>query len=392
MKLYAQIGHQLGDKVTRGLGEGLIDGAVFSPKDLQPSTIAARISDTREGSPDADVLLDPQFYVSLFADSPAAHVGNLAEWDFFRAYRKSELEIARTVDSALREYFEEVSALDVTAVIAPNIYVSQSLDSREAVIAKNFIRQARSAYEKIGDNRPLFATLAICREALQDRHEFEEFLNDITILDEPPDGFYVIIGGRATEARSDFFHTDVLSNWMLLNLSLQVNGFQVINGYADILAPFLGMAGAHAGATGWWSNLRMFSMDRFFPAGGGRQPVYRYLSKALLNRITFAEKEAIAPFVPAVVNGLPHDADYSPEPDRAAEALQSWEALKSLCDAMVAGDLREDLTKCRDSVARAEQAYADIAAEGIPLDAKSRDEHLLALREALRQFEERAQL
>jgi hypothetical protein len=47
----------------------------------------------------------------------------------------------------------------VTAVIAPNIYISRSFDSREAVIAKNFIRQARGAYQVLGDRRPLLVTL-----------------------------------------------------------------------------------------------------------------------------------------------------------------------------------------------------------------------------------------
>jgi len=392
VKLYAQIGHQLGDKVTRAMDEGLLDGAIFSPKDLQPVTIRERVAAMTKDYPQADVLLDPQFYASLFADAPSTNVGKLAEWAYFRSYRKSQLEIGATVDKILREYFEETRSLAVTAVVAPNIYVSESLDSREGVIAKNFIRQARAIYDDVGDDRPLIATVAICREALQDRREFDEFLNDITILEKPPDGFYIIIGGRAAEVPSEFFHTDVLANWMLLNLCLKVNGYEVINGYADILSPFLGMAGADAGATGWFSNLRMFSMDRFVPSGGGRQPVYRYLSKRLLNRITFYEKDAIAAFLPDILNGLPHDADYSPEPDRTTETLQSWEALRSLMDDLVSGDPVNDIAECRTAIELAEQAYADISAYGIPLDARSRNDHLFPLREALRQFEERAQL
>lgn len=69
----------------------------------------------------------------------------------------------------------------MTAVIAPNIYISRSFDSREAVIAKNFIRQARGVYQVLGDRRPLLVTLAVCREALLERGDFEEFLNDITM-------------------------------------------------------------------------------------------------------------------------------------------------------------------------------------------------------------------
>ena len=53
------------------------------------------------------------------------------------------MELSQTVDRVLEGYFKEVTDLEVTGVIAPNIYISQSFDSREAVIAKNFIRQAR---------------------------------------------------------------------------------------------------------------------------------------------------------------------------------------------------------------------------------------------------------
>lgn len=393
MKLFAQIGHGVGDKFVKGLDEALLDGGIFSPKDLQKSSLGSKIEEARVVSPDAELLIDPQFYVSLFADAPNSKPGNLTEWNYFSAYRKGQLERTKTVHKILRECFQEIAEMPVTGIIAPSVFVSQSLDSREAVIAKTFLREAREVYAELGDDRPLYASLVICREALQDRREFEEFINDITMIESPPDGVYLVIASRSTEARSDYFHTDVLANWMMLNLSLSINGMLVINGYSDILTPFLGVAGGTAGATGWWSNLRMFSMDRFFhTVGGGRQPIPRYLSRLLLNRITFAEKDAIAPYVPSVINGLPHDADYNPEPDRTGEILQSWEALRSLIDGVVTDDIASGMLNCQSAISRAEQAYADIATTGITLDTKSRDSHLEPLEEALRQFKERAQL
>lgn len=395
MKLYAQIGHGLGDKLRDGLSENLIDGGIFSPKDLQRATLSTKVREVRNTFKNADILIDPQFYVCLFADGPNTNVGHLQEWGYFKGYRKSELELAKTVRKVLDECLQNVAEEDVTGIIAPNIHISQSLDSREAVIAKSFIREARGVYAKLRDKRPLYASLVICREALQDRREFEDFINDITMLDSPPDGIYLVVAARSSEARSDLFHTDVLANWMLLNLSLAINGMHVINGYSDILTPLLGVAGATAGATGWWSNLRMFSIERFFPMGGGRQPIARYFSKLLLNRITFAEKAAIATLMPEIVNGLPHDTDYSPEspePDRASEALQSWEALRSLTNALLAEDMRDGIKNCFGAIDRAKQAYTNISAAGITLDTKSRNDHLEPLEEALKQFEERAEL
>lgn len=392
MKLFAQIGHGLGDKVMKGLEEELIDGAIFSPKDLQRDTMRARIDEMRHNFPEAEIMVDPQFYVSLFPDSPAINVGNISDWNCFRRFRKGQLEIGETIDRVLAEYFQEVAELDVTGIIAPNIYISQSFDSREAVIAKNFVRRARGIYEKNGDSRPLYASLIVCREALQDRGEFDEFINDITMLDSPPDGFYLVIASRSSDALSDIYHSDVVANWMMLNLALSVNGFKVVNGYSDILTPFLGAAGGTAGATGWWSNLRMFSISRFFPSTGGRLPIVRYLSKSLLNRITFSEKDAVSRFVPSVVNGLPRDADYNPEPERSEEVLQSWEALKSLREDLVREDISESLKNCNQAVLRAEQAYSEIASFGMVLDQKSRDDHIMPLLDGMRQFRERAEL
>jgi hypothetical protein len=383
MKLFAQIGHGLGDKVLQGLAENIIDGAIFSPKDLQCSTMRDRISDLRNQQPNAEVLIDPQFYLSLYAGSPQINLGKADEWSSFKIYRKSDLELMETVDTVLKGYFNEINAMDVTGVIAPGIYISQSFDSREAVIAKNFIRRARKVYS---GSLPLYASLIVCREALQDQREFEEFLNDITLLADPPDGFYVIIGSRYTEARSDIYHADVIANWMMLNRSLQVNEFKIINGYSDILTPFLGVAGGHAGSTGWWSNLRTFSMDRFFPSVGGRLPIIRYLSKRLLNRITVSEKDAIKTFIPEIVNGLRHDKDYNPEPNRNSEVLQSWEALKSLCDEA------DSYKKCLELVDSARNAYAAWAEIGLPLDSKSDDSHIEPMREGLRLYKERSQL
>jgi hypothetical protein len=392
MKLYAQIGHGLGEKVGIGLAEKLINGAIFSPKDLQKDTVTSRISDIRREFPGAEILVDPQFYVCLFSNSPNINVGNIIDWSCFRSFRKGELELSKTIDQVLEEYFNEVADLEVTSVIAPNIYISQSFDSREAVIAKNFIRQSRQIYDKTKDQRPLLASLVVCREALQDRREFEEFINDITLLDSRPDGFYLIIASRSSQATSDIFHTDVLANWMMFNLSLSVNGFQVVNGYSDILSPFLGVAGAAAGATGWWSNLRMFSMDRYFPSAGGRLPLVRYLSKLLLNRITISEVDALSQFIPGVINQLPHDSDYDPEPERSREVLQSWEAIKSLNEEFSDSDIAKALEKCIQAVRRAEEAYSRVASLEIYLDSKSRDDHIVPLLNGLRQFKERAEL
>lgn len=393
MKLYAQIGHGDGDKTAAGLEERLLDGAIISPKDWRPSGIEAKIDPLIEANADADILLDPQFYATFAASSESARTGKLTEWPYFTAARKSDLEIPEVTEEVLRDTMKHVLRLPVTAFIAPNIYIARSFDSRDAVIAKSFIRSSQSVYAEAGDSRPLFCTLALSREALLERNEFEEFLNDITMLKNPPYGFYILVGSRGTEAQTDIYHADVIARWMLLNYSLKINGFEVINGYSDLVAPFLGAVGGDAGASGWFSNLRVFSLDRFLPASrGGRQPIKRYLSEKLLNRITFTEREALGELIPGINNGLPHDDDYNPEPDRTEEALQSWEALADLCEKLALGDIDEALQQCKIATMRAEATYAEIGDAGIDLDRKSGAEHLEAFKEGVDSFIEMAGL
>jgi hypothetical protein len=107
-----------------------------------------------------------------------------------------------------------------------------------------------------------------------------------------------------------------------------VNSFLVINGFSDLLTPFLGAAGAEAGATGWWSNLRTFSLERFSPAaGGGRTPTERYLSCALLNRITYYELDILRRRVRSVLNMLGTDALYAWEGSQPPRYIAEQESL-----------------------------------------------------------------
>ena len=84
----------------------------------------------------------------------------------------------------------------------------------------------------------MYVTLAINREALFKEQEIIEYVNELTALDEPPDGFYILIAARSQEARSEIYNADIISIWMYLNYALSINGFKVINGYSDLMAPF----------------------------------------------------------------------------------------------------------------------------------------------------------
>ena len=395
MKLYAQHGYGEGEKINQGLQKGVISGAVYGAKDITPERLNDRLGDIAKITLTTGRLFDPHYYVSLISSDPNIRLGKIEEYPYFKIRRRSQLENNNIVEEDVRSVLEFQVRLPVTAVISPNILISRSFDSVEAVIAKNFIRQAKKVYDPFRDKRPVFATLAISREALLDFTELESFLNDITLLSSPPDGFYLIVGARSTEARTDLYNADVIAAWMLLNYSLKINGFQVINGYADIISPFLGAVGGDVACTGWWSNLRTFSIDRFAPeATGGRQPVPRYLSTKLLNRITFYELHALRKIIPevAIVNGLSMDDKYEGEPDRSDEVLQSWEALSSMLGAMtMAEDATINLKKCGDAIKSAYELYTLIKTR-YRLDPKSDNSHLEPLQEGMSLFKKRAEI
>lgn len=399
MKLFAQHGALEGEKTNEGFARGLLDGVIYSPRDVALETLRTKLDSLATSHADVERLLDPQYYAIFQNGTEEARLGYLQEdyGAYFQPRRRGQLERENQIQQDLTSALTFQASLNVTSIIAPNILIPNSLNSIEAVIAKNFIRLSAAQYRALNDTRPLYATLAISRNALGDKQELVEFLNEITVLEDPPQGFYVLISARNTEARSDIYNMDVIADWMFINHVLTLNGFQVINGYSDILTPFLGAAGAKAGALGWWSNLRSFSLDRFGPSpGGGRLPIQRYASVPLLNRITFFELDQLRGLLPAVLNTLPTDALYDrengSEPQRNIEVIQPGEVVKSLNSSLVAGDQAQSLDNCRNAVKQAVGLYETIQGLSIRLDSKSNAEHLQPLADGIGLFAKLAEL
>lgn len=400
MKLFAQHGAAEGEKISEGFTRGLLDGVIYSPRDVSLASLMEKLAAVETAAPTAERLFDPQYYAIFLNGTQEARLGHLLDEDYksyFQPRRRSQLERESQIEKELEAAQTFQSGLNVTGIIAPNILIPNSLNSIEAVISKNFIRLARSRQAKLNDTHPLYVTLAMSRNALMDKQELVEFVNEITLLENPPDGFYVLISARNTEARSDIYNADVIAAWLFINHVLAVNGFKVINGYSDVLTPFLGVAGAAAGALGWWSNLKMFSLDRFAPsAGGGRLPIQRYLSLAVLNRITFFEFNQLRGMFPEIQNELAGDDLYDPEngsePPRSKEVLQSWEAVGTLNSRLAAAYQANALTQCNDAIKQAAMLYEAIQARGVRLDSKSNQEHLQPLADGLELFAKLAEL
>jgi len=398
MKLYAQQGSMEGDKIKDGLNNELIDGIILSPRDVCLVNMKSKISEYRAISENCELFFDPQLYAAFSPAGEGHKLGYLLEdySEYFKTYRRSQLTKESSVEDLLTRAIDfQKNISELSAVITPNIIIPRALDSIETVISMNFIRLARQISNQQKNKKPLYVTLAINREALFKEQEIIEFVNDLTALDEPPDGFYLLIAARSQEARSEIFNADVISIWMYLNYALSLNGFKVINGYSDLMAPFLSAAQGSGAATGWWSNLRNFSIEKFEPAaGGGRLPIQRYLSCSLLNRITFSELDQLRN-IPEILNGLSTDSIYpvGGEPKRSKEILQSWESLKYLIAKVDAENIgpAAALEKCLDMVEKANSIYERKIGR-YDLDQKSNADHLPAIKEGMRIFRKLAEL
>lgn len=397
MKLYAQQGYGTGERINAGLEEKVIHGAILSPRDNSKARLKQQLDKMAGDFPDAERLFDPQYYASLIALDDGCRLGKLEgdHYTYFRARRRAELERENIIREDLRACFAEQAEMDLTAIIAPNIVIRRSLNSIESVIAKNFIRNAADVWAGMDDERPLFVTLAVDAEALQDRYEVDEFLTDITLMENPPHGFYLLVNNLTSIIQPELVDHRTLAGWMMLNHALSLNGFEVINGYSDILTPLLAAAGGSAGATGWWGNSKVFSLDRYEEAaGGGKRPVFRYLSKALLNSIRFDELHRLRGRFPKILNRLSsddyYDIDEASKPEnQVQEVIQSWAAISSVAG----GNEAPNLVECKNWLAQADELYAQINANpGFRLTGRSNHSHIEALQDGVNLFAELADI
>jgi hypothetical protein len=399
MNLYAQHGYGDGQKVKQGLERNLIDGVIYGAKDIRPATLVEKLGILSTEHPDSELMLDPHFYASLLASQPGVRLGSLVgepSYPYFEGRRRSDLEQQTQVESDLRSVLTYQASLPLTTIISPNIVIRRSFDSIEASIAKMFIRRAADIWNEVGDNRPLYATVSISNTALNDFTELQIFLQEITELENPPTGFYLLLEKSDTTATTYLTEPDALARWMFLNYSLKINGFEIINGYTDALIPYLTVTGADTFATGWYNTQKNFSLKKFEPTSGfARRPVSRYMSRPLLKSIRTTELDDLR-LLFDVMNNLDCDSLYPSDEgsttDNTGEALQNWEGLRSMADAVEAESTIEALVLCRETLNNAESLYTEINSVGITLRDRSSSDHIQVIREELDAFEGLAEL
>lgn len=400
MRILAQQGFGPKDKVARGLADGLISGTILSPRYLNGDSekrdvLLRSIADQVELG--GQVLMDPELYAARFVSNPASNLGYLETWDYFRMPRRSALISGTAIPGMIRDTLVVQAELGLREWIAPNVYV-ETADSIETAVSLNMISQTKAIASELGDT-PVYATLALSREAVMNRAEFQDIFDAITAIDQQPDGFYVLMGSKGTNESSNFIRSDiyqpqVIAGWMYINYVLSINGLRVINGCCHLLSPLLGICGAESAASGWFSGLRQFNMSRYIRTGsGGQYPLVRYVSNPLLSRVKQTDYLAYAAILPQISNNLPNDDLYQSElEDRTVETLQSWEALSALCDTYCTGDLKNDLDRFSAHIEQADRLWFDLQQAGVGQDVQPNRERLDVMGDAINLFKEWAEI
>lgn len=397
MRIIAQHGFGPKDKLQRGLSEGIIDGVIFSPRYSKPDRIRQEIA-TLEGH-GAVLALDPEYYATNFLSHPNPNLGSLQEWGYFQRPRRSSLISGAAIPSLIEGALSEQIALGVNRLISPNLYI-QSADSIDAAIAINFLSRTKEVASELGE-LPVYGTLALHRDALLAGETFRDILDGLTGIENPPDGYYLIVGSSeqqstGTYVRSDLSHPEVIAASMYVNYALSINGSHVINGYSFLLSPLMGICGAEEAASGWTSGLRKFCFDRYARSQqGGRQPNVRYLSNPLLSHVRQTDLDAFREIVPEVMNALPSDEVYlGEEPTRTHEALQSWEALRELSSGIASegGDVGAKLEAFSRRIATARGLWERLRSAGFSNEVEPNIERLEAMEGGIEIFTEWAEI
>lgn len=397
MNIFAQDGFGPADKLQRGLTEGLLAGAILSPRYARPERMRERIVELRNQA--SFLALDPEFYAAAFIAHPTPNLGTLEEWQYFRCPRRRDLisgaAIPELIEDALRKQVE----IGLEHLIAPNVYI-QKADSIDSAVALNFLNNTQSVSQRIG-SYPVYGTLALHRDVFLDSEAFRDILDSLTGLSNPPEGYYVIIGSDEQHnsgkyVRSDLFHSSVIAGLMYINYILSLNGFRVINGYSFLLAPLLAICGASAIASGWSSGLRKFCLERYVRSQqGGRHPNIRYVSNPLMSHVLQTSLDTFRAIEPQVMNGNSFDEIYlQKEPTRTEEALQSWSAL---CDATAQvetqnEDLMGQFTSFLQRIAIAKELWSRIQGAGLTYEAEANFERLETMEEGISLFLKWAEL
>ena len=361
MTILAQHGYGKSNKIEQGIANGSIHGVVMSPRDAVPSELAAFLNTVHNANPTAELLVDPQFYIGAIGHARAS------KFDLYPHHRRSLVPTSFSpteIQNMVKDTLDWQGGLDITAVSSPTVIVSD-LGGRWAQIAMTL---AQETVIQHSGNKPLLINLVVEEEALRQKALVEDWLNDLTQLD--VDGFYLVVC-RSSASYRQHYDPEVLGSLLLICYSLaELNQYRVYCGYTDMVTLLLHAIGVAGTASGWYFNLRQFTLTRFLPSGGGRRPRPRYSSRPLLNSIFLSELDGIysGGQMASVLSATQLDGRFAgttnpenvpwPDPD---SWLHHWNVLNDISRLAAGTTVQDRLNSAENLISRALAIYAQIA-------------------------------
>ncbi|MGG3888607.1 hypothetical protein [Metabacillus fastidiosus] len=396
MKIFAQQGYGKGDKIHNGLNSSALDGIILSPRDEREVKLRQFVEEIQSSYPNTDLLLDPQFYYSLYIDGTSK---NLEDYPYFPGViNLTTLRSFRNIQKFVNDCIEFQEDIGLDCVVSPNILIPNFSD-RQAQIALNMAEESANIAEDKGLD--LYISLTFSESALNESRNVNDFLNELSTLNAT--GFYVTIDRKTPDYNQDYESETSLLNLLTFIYSLsEINEYKVIMGYSDIIGILYLTVGAHAISTGWHNSSRKFTVQqRVLPTSGGRQPRERYTSIPLLNSILVSELDTISNQLrarnidyttllsnSAYENVILSGNNPSDTWSRGISHLQHWSALKNATEDIFTNpdDISDRLDDMENYIDEAVAKYNLLNSLPIQLEKSSKGDHLETWTRALREF------
>jgi len=374
VSIYSQHGYGKGTKIEAGLRDGALRGVILSPRNESPEKLSAFATGLRAEFQDGVTLLfDPQFYATIVPD---ARDGSLADYPYYRPGLTRRQFISQ---ADVHEYAADTlgfqSTLDLDRWISPAVLFDDFRDPWSQ-IALTMAQESISVHRQTQNAAPLLLSLVLDENALRSRDSLDEFLDIITSWDVA--GFYLVVRRNDRSYPAAFDDSVLLNLVYLVYVLAEVNEFEVVCGYTDLVGLLLLAVGGKAIASGWFNTLRQFSLSPFQPATGGRAPRARYTSAPLMSSVLVVPELATAYYVgrtadmlsntrydQAMANGDPANALWPPE----TACLHHWDVLARLAEGVGGTNVGVRLATLESEIRQAIARYALLQSSGVQFEA-----------------------
>lgn len=396
MSILAQCGYGRGFKIERGLQDGVIHGVIMSPRDERRERLEQDIRNWAVSYPEALLMFDPQFYAATLNNPRDGH---LSEFDYYNnsnglgRMHFSGTRIQRYVKECL-DYQHTNLGSNLTYLVSPTILFDGFRDSWSQ-IALNMGVESADYHSALSSPSPLLVSLVVSETAFQTMDAVEEFLDALTQMD--VGGFYLIIRRNSTSVQNSMESASFARLLYFCHVLTTINEYDVIVGYSDWHSFLLQAAGVTHTATGWYQNLRQFSLARFKPSTGGRRPRKRYSSASLLSSLLInpeLQDIHLADLIPLLLNNSDYDAilKNSPiagEPNWTDEVscLAHWHSLNSLHRRLsTLATPAERIQEAERLMQNALTLYSNLGSRNVFFDPATGPGHIREWQDSLKEF------